>query len=180
VIAELTDEEKQARSRELQSWLEGKFPLQDNEFESFRLGFEAKAAELGMEVTRFERVGDTIQTKVDFPDPRRELQQLLWRPTKDGIEVVDEFPKDAQYRDAVEYMQRRYGTKLGLFLANRFAKMIRKRRAECISDVRICCITDPVSVQEFERIRAGGCCGSAEAEFVFDGRCYRIGFNYGH
>lgn len=59
MIAELTDEEKQARSRELQSWLEGKFPLQDNEFESFRLGFEAKAAELGMEVTRFERVGDS-------------------------------------------------------------------------------------------------------------------------
>lgn len=180
MTTELTDEEKKARVADLMAWLEGKFPLRDDMFDSLRRSFTAKATALGMEVTKFELAGDRIETKVDFLDPRRELQQVLWRPAPGGIEILGQFPKDARYREAVDSLQSEYGPKLGLFLANRFAGLIRKHKAECITHVRVCCIGDPIGTYRYRQIEKDGCCASASGIFRFDLRFYRIGFNYGH
>lgn len=74
-----------------------------------------------------------------------------------------------------------YGSKLGAFLANRFAKLIRQTGQDpCMDNFRIAEVGNAEQEAEYERLRSSGCCGSVDATFDFDDKKYMIGFNYGH
>ena len=74
-----------------------------------------------------------------------------------------------------------FGPKLGTFLANRFASLIRQTGQDpCMDNFRIAEVGNKEQEVAYEKQRAAGCCGSIDAVFDFDDKKYRIGFNYGH
>jgi hypothetical protein len=116
--------------------------------------------------------------------PETPIVVTLTRPSFD-LQVSKSDKYDSMSRKLVE----RYGPKLGQFLTNRLASMIRKRKAECLSHLRICKIGDPVSEGVYDDIEDDGCCGSYSETFEFKHKIfgmvthtskYKIGFNYGH
>lgn len=101
---------------------------------------------------------------------------------------ISERRDSSEYDSAKSMLIRQYGDRLGTFLVNRLAKMIRKRQATCLSHFRICEIGNKQQEEQFSEISRSGCCGSAEEIFEFKSgwqelwksRKFKIGFNYGH
>lgn len=102
--------------------------------------------------------------------------------------ILDPIDKAEKYNDTKSWLIRKYGHRVGTFLTNRLAKMIRKTKDTCLDNFRI---AEVGTIEEFEYyIRQElGCCGFADEEFIFKDkllglipykRKFIIGFNYGH
>lgn len=98
-----------------------------------------------------------------------------------------ETPGDSScYDSLVKDLQRRFGTKEGLFLANRVAKGIRQCGDFCMSHSRFARKSCLSEVSTYETIRAGGCCGEWDDECTFIDKetgkitVFMFGWNHGH
>jgi hypothetical protein len=125
---------------------------------------------------------------VDTTDPEHPKITLKQRIHPNYSHSIDRYNVSDKYHDMLDMLCKKYGNKLGCFLTNRLAKMIRVRKAECIDNLRIARVGYTSSMLEYNRQLADGCCGFADEEFVFARRvgplCFKstwkIGFNYGH
>jgi hypothetical protein len=93
-------------------------------------------------------------------------------------------PKNSYYYDhIVKWLSIKYGDKIGRFLSNRLAKMIRKTNDFCMDNFRVAEVGTK-EVKKFEEQSKNGCCGSYENKFIFKeknkNRIFLIGYNYGH
>lgn len=101
--------------------------------------------------------------------------------TNHYIHITSDKESSSYYYDMLlEQMKSEYGDKLGTFLTNRFAKMIRLVNDSCIDNYRVCKVGDVESEDKYQKQLEDGCCGFIDREFHFDNDIYRIGFNYGH
>lgn len=50
----------------------------------------------------------------------------------------------------------------------------------CVDNGRLAYLDDPISMKEYEKKKAEGCCGFIDEEIVIGGRNAIIGCNYGH
>lgn len=95
--------------------------------------------------------------------------------------------KGHQYRYValLEMMSEEYGKRLGVFLANRFAREIRKTKDCCITHFRVARADNEEEMKRFHETVKGGCCGSKNWKVTFESKDappvdYWLGFNYGH
>ena len=89
----------------------------------------------------------------------------------------------SEYDQQKRRLQLEWGDRLGAFICNRMARMIKRRAATCLSHERVS--VGDSGLDEYEEIRRSGCCGFADDEFEFidDAGAFltvRIGFCYGH
>jgi hypothetical protein len=78
-----------------------------------------------------------------------------------------------------------YGVRLGSFLANRFAKAIKRTGDLCIDNLRVADADNPEEMARYEKAKESGCCGFHDQKLTFRSfdsppKQYWIGFNYGH
>ena len=98
-------------------------------------------------------------------------------------------PGDSSYYDRNKrILSKKYGSKVGTFLVNRLAKMIRDTDDFCMDNLRVAEIGTPEEVS-YRKQRDAGCCGSFDMQYIFtDKLCgfipykrrFLIGYNYGH
>ena len=88
------------------------------------------------------------------------------------------------YDELLFWLQKKYGDRLGLFLTNRLAKMIRKTGNFCINNLRVDKEKNIVEMLIYNKQKNNGCCDfyDKKLEFINDGKkeYYWIGFNFGH
>ena len=89
---------------------------------------------------------------------------------------------DTYFTDLVRRLGKRYGDEIGLFLAKRIAKTIKKIDDGCMSHFRVADIKKKKEVKIYDSIKCSGCCGSVDKiiEHYKTGRKFMYGFNYGH
>jgi hypothetical protein len=142
-----------------------------------RMVIKQKAAALGLDVS-ISIEGTTINVDVieNVPSMLIKVPAPAQKPS-------------ARYDSALAGLKEEYGPVLGTFLCNRFAGMIKKRKASCITDFRVCLVGDKMQEKLYHQIKSTGCCGSVDQTFTFTRKVlgiplrkqeYRIGFNYGH
>lgn len=81
-----------------------------------------------------------------------------------------------------DWLQKKYGVEMGLFLAKRCASHIRKINDSCMDNFRIADLSNTKEVEAYGEARQNGCCGSCDVkiEHYKSGRAFMFGFNYGH
>lgn len=89
------------------------------------------------------------------------------------------------YLALLEMMSAEYGKRLGVFLANRFAREIRRTGDCCISHFRVARADNEAEMKLFKETSDDGCCASKEWKVTFNSHDappvdYWLGFNYGH
>lgn len=183
--ASLEDRYK-AFMKEVSDW----FPLLWDGDQS-KIALIKRAASHGLEIeVELVKEDNSVRANVirDLYDPKAyepEMVEYKFDKLAEHLQI----DKAREYNSTLDYMQKRYGKQVGLFLTNRVAKMIKSRKAECISDFRVCVVGNRESEANFDEIASHGCCGCAEETFVFKHRflgitltttSYKVGFNYGH
>lgn len=115
--------------------------------------------------------------------------QDLWCMSFEYIktEHKKEFECPTVYHAIKNDLQKRYGTKEGSFLANRFSKAYRTYGLDnCGDNVRIALKGNPSEVERYKRSLDNGCCGFYDEEFKFidsgtgEEKVFMVGFNFGH
>jgi hypothetical protein len=116
-------------------------------------------------------------------DPQADITQPLVEATCKAVK--DPIP----FNNIKDWLSKKYGPRMGHFIAVRLAKAIRRSKDECLSHLRVARANIPVEVEEYKRTKADGCCGFWDEELTFTHRFLGItiweekiliGFNYGH
>jgi len=93
------------------------------------------------------------------------------------------------FNNIKDWLSKKYGPRMGHFIAVRLAKAIRRSKDKCLSHLRVARSNNILEMVEYESIRRAGCCGSWDEELTYAHRIFgitiwkekiRIGFNYGH
>jgi hypothetical protein len=91
------------------------------------------------------------------------------------------------YHEIKAGLQRKYGDREGLFLANRFASAYRRYCLDnCADNFRFALMSNPFELMQYNRNKENGCCGFYDEELVFidrdtkEEKKFVIGFNFGH
>jgi hypothetical protein len=89
-----------------------------------------------------------------------------------------------RYDSAKEMFIKLYGARIGVFLANRFARQVSRIKDLCIDNMRVGC-EELGEMERYWKQQEGGCCGFSDEKYTLktEGEPdlhYWIGFNYGH
>lgn len=89
------------------------------------------------------------------------------------------------YDELVETMTNKYGSRLGTFLAKRFARAIRRTNDLCIDNLRVAKVDSIPEMERYKDAQSKGCCTLYDSKLTFKSddaptQHYWIGFNYGH
>ncbi len=152
-------------------------PLMFTEIRS-KLAIENLAREHGVKVSvTFDENGRMNITPI--------FEQPICRLTTTGSYTPE--PKDARYLGLLENMRRDHGHKLGTFLANRAATLLRKLEGEIVTHIEVCELGNPFSELAYKRAIADAPLGYRSGTFEFKHKVfgktlstsrYRIGVCY--
>jgi hypothetical protein len=89
------------------------------------------------------------------------------------------------YKGLLALLASQYEMRLAVFLANRFAREIRKTGDCCITHFRVARADNEDEMKKFHETVENGCCGSKDWQVTFNSHDappvdYWLGFNYGH
>ena len=107
-------------------------------------------------------------------------------PPADFIERREKYAKELGLIDSMEPEERpefreRYGEEIGMWLEREFYFLELEADDTCVDNYRCAEVGNEKDEQTYQKIKDGGCCGSAEKTVTHpSGRKFKIGFNYGH
>lgn len=97
----------------------------------------------------------------------------LWCMSSEYFSVDSNLPLEPVvyptiYHEIKAGLQRKYGNREGLFLANRFASAYRRYGMNnCADNFRFALMSNPFELMQYNRNKENGCCGFYDEEFVF-------------